>query len=102
MMMMLPKKDKASSTLRKLKRARDDKLNSECEYDDDVVAGHVVGVAVLEHEPHVGGELARVAVLALLQLGVDRLQVHGVLDKFPARGWAQLGQKFLTWTAIHN
>ena len=37
MMMMLPKKDKASSTLRKLKRARDDKLNSECEYDEDKV-----------------------------------------------------------------
>ena len=37
MMMMLPKKDKASSTLRKLKRARDDKLNSECEYDEDDV-----------------------------------------------------------------
>ena len=37
MIMMLPKKDKASSTLRKLKRARDDKLNSECEYDEDDV-----------------------------------------------------------------
>ena len=37
MIMMLPKKDKASSTLRKLKRARDDKLNSEYEYDEDEV-----------------------------------------------------------------
>ena len=36
MIMMLPKKDKASSTLRKLKRTRD-KLNSEYEYDENDV-----------------------------------------------------------------
>ena len=53
-------------------------------HDDDVVARPVVRVAVLEHESHVGGKLARVVVVAVLQLVVYRLQIHGMLDKLPA------------------
>ena len=54
MIMMLPKKDKASSTLKKLKRTRD-KLNSEYEYDEN----DVDDVLYLDDDDDDGATLSR-------------------------------------------
>lgn len=40
----------------------------------------VVGVAVLEDEPDVVGELLGLGVLPVVHLGLDGAQVHGLFD----------------------
>ncbi len=49
----------------------------------DGVAGPVVAVAVLQHEPQVGHELADRRVLAGLELVLDARQPHRPLDHLP-------------------